>query len=115
MNMISELFIQAVVTLLGIFAGTLAALAVDRRNEQRKRQQRAKVVLRSLLRELSDNYQAVQVVKTAYTTTAWGRSFYLSTIAWETALAGGDLADIIGYELADSIAGQYAVFVRMRY
>lgn len=30
-------------------------------------------------------------------------------------MAGGDLPDIIGFELADVLASQYALFVRIRY
>ena len=123
MNMLSsinliisgELIAEAVLTLAGIFAGSLAALALDRWNEQRHMRRQAQAVLHSLLQELRDNYKALQNAKPAYANTPWGRSFYLSTIAWETAGAGGDLPDIIGGELADAIASQYALFVRIRY
>ncbi|MBN1886870.1 MAG: hypothetical protein JW850_02735 [Thermoflexales bacterium] len=110
-----ELIVDAVLTLVGIFAGSMAALALDRWNEQRQLRRQAKTVLHSLLQELRDNYKALQNAKPAYANTPWGRSFYLSTIAWETAGAGGDLPDIIGGEMADAIASQYALFVRIRY
>lgn len=110
-----ELIAEAVLTLVGIFAGSLAALALDRWNERRQMRRRAKSVLHSLLQELRDNYKALQDAKPAYANTPWGRSFYLSTVTWETAGAGGDLPDIIGGELADAIASQYALFVRIRY
>ena len=115
MTIPGDILAQAALTLVGIFVGTLAALATDRRNEQRQVRRRARVILRSLLQELCDNATVLQNVKPSYTGTPWGRSFYLSTIAWETALAGGDLPSVIGFELADLIAAQYALFVRIRY
>ena len=54
-------------------------------------------------------------VKPAYQKTAWGKSFSISTIAWETALSSGDLPDIIGFKLTDIISAQYALLVRIRY
>ena len=110
-----ELIAEGALTLVGIFAGSLAALALDRWNEQRHMRRQAQTVLHSLLQELRGNYKALQDAKPAYANTPWGRSFYLSTVAWETAGAGGDLPDIIGGELTDSIASQYALFVRIRY
>ncbi len=106
---------DTVITLVGIFVGMLAALALDRRNERRRKQKRATIVLRSLLQELSDNHSTLQSAKPAYTSTPWGRSFYLSTIAWDTALSSGDLPDVIGFEMADAISAQYALIVRIRY
>lgn len=106
---------ETIATLVGIFVGTLAALATDRRNEQRRKRRRAKTILRSLSQELSDNYKTLRDAKPVYLSTPWGRSFYISTIAWETVLAGGDLPDIIGFELTDSISAQYALLVRIRY
>ncbi|MBN1483985.1 MAG: hypothetical protein JXA37_04630 [Chloroflexia bacterium] len=42
-------------------------------------------------------------------------SCYVSVIAWETALASGDLPSTIGFELNDVISAQYALLVRIRY
>lgn len=111
----STLIAETIATLIGIFVGSLAALTTDRRNERRRKQRRARVVLRSLSQELSDNYHTLQAVKSAYLGTPWGRSFYVSTIAWETALSGDGLPDIIGFELTDAISAQYALLVRIRY
>ncbi len=111
----SDLITGTITTLIGIFVGMMAALAVDRYTEQRRMRQRAKIVLRSLSKEICDNYKILQDVKPAFLNTPWGRSFYISTSAWETAMAGGDLPDIIGFELTDVISAQYALFVRIRY
>lgn len=106
---------EAIASLMGIFVGTLAALATDRRNEQRRKRRRAKITLRSLSQELAENHKTLQDAKPVYRNTPWGQSFYVSTIAWETALASGDLPDIIGFELTDTLSGQYALLVRIRY
>lgn len=37
---------ETVASLVGIFVGTLLALAVDRNNERRRKRQRAKIILR---------------------------------------------------------------------
>jgi hypothetical protein len=111
----SSLVAETIASLIGIFVGTLAALAANRRNERRNRQRRAQVILRSLTSELRDNYHTVQAVRPAYLSTPWGQSFYISTSAWETAMVGGDLPDVIGFELMDTISAQYALLVRIRY
>ncbi len=115
MAVTTSIVTQTIATLIGIFVGTLAALVIDRRNEGRQLRRRAKIVLRSLEQELTENYNRIKTAKPAYTSTPWGQSFFISTIAWETAMAGGDLPDIIGFELTDSIATQYASFSRIRY
>ncbi len=115
MELLNSIIAESVSGLVGIFLGTLAALAVDRYNERRRTRQRAKLILRSLAQELTENFATLKNVKSAYVQTAFGKSFYLSTLAWETAMASGDLPAIIGYELADDIALQYALLVRIRY
>ncbi len=115
MELSSNILSEMIATLVGIFVGMLTALATDRYNERRRNQRRAQTVLRALAQELSDNYGALQAAKPAYSRTPWGKSFYLSTIAWETALASGDLSDVIGFELTNALAGQYALLVRIRY
>ncbi len=115
MDITTEILVDVVGSLIGIFVGTLAALATDRYNERRKNRQRAKIILRSLAQELNENYETLRAVKPAYQSKPWGKSFYVSTIAWETALSSGDLPDIIGFGLADVISAQYALLVRIRY
>jgi hypothetical protein len=115
MHLVDNILAETVASLVGIFVGMLAALAVDRHNEHRRNQRRARTILFSLTQELNENYTTLQAVKSAYTSTAWGKSFYISTIAWETALASGDLPDVIGFELVNTISGHYALLVRIRY
>jgi hypothetical protein len=102
-------------TLVGIFVGTLAAMAVERHNQRQRKRQRAGIILRSLMQELSANMNTIKNVRQAYLSTPWGKSFYVSTTSWETAVSSGDLPDIIGFEMADSISAQYALLVRIRY
>jgi hypothetical protein len=115
MEISGNIIAETIATVVGIFVGMLTALATDRYNERRRKRRRAKTILRSLSQELGDNYSALRSVRTAYLETPWGKSFYVSTIAWETALSSGDLPDIIGFELADAISTQYALLVRIRY
>ncbi|HSH01688.1 MAG TPA: hypothetical protein VLL52_04155 [Anaerolineae bacterium] len=115
MDIIINLFIQTTGAIIGIFIGTLAALALERRSAERKRRQRAQIILRSLANELKENYTILQEVRPAFRKTPWGKSFYISTSAWDTALASGDLPDIIGFTLTDDISEQYADLVQVRY
>jgi len=71
--------------------------------------------LRSISQELDENYATLRAARPAYKSKDWGKSFYISTIAWETDLYSGDLPDIIGFELMDVISAQYALLVRTRY
>jgi hypothetical protein len=111
----TTLIIETTATMIGIFAGAILAFTVDKFNERLKKKKRAKILLRSISLELRDNFDAIQSARQEYMNTPWGKSFYISSTAWDTAVAGGDLPDIIGFELADSIAAQYALFVRIRY
>jgi hypothetical protein len=115
MEAFGRIIAETIATLVGIFVGTLAALATDRYNERRKKRRRARVILRSLSQELNENYDTLRSVKSTYQRTPWGKSFYISTIAWETALSSGDLPDVIGFALTDTISAQYALLVRIRY
>jgi hypothetical protein len=111
----AELVTQTIATLIGIFVGTLSALTIDHYTERVRMRRRARSVLRSLAHELRTNYETLEGVQAAYQNTAWGRSFYISTTAWETAISSGDLPDIIGSELTDLVSAQYALFFRIRY
>jgi hypothetical protein len=110
-NLLAEL----VVTLVGIFVGTLAAFALERRRERARNRQRAVVLLRSLRQELDENAATLKGALPAYESTPWGKSFYVSTSAWETAISSQDLPAIIGFELADILGDQYALLFRVRY
>ena len=102
-------------SLVGVFGGALAALATDRHNTRVRKHRRARTLARNLAKELTGNYETIQAAQPAYAATPWGKSFYLSTIAWETALASGDLPEILGYDLADRLAAQYGWLARIRY
>ncbi len=115
MSILGTILVEVVAGLIGIFVGTLAALAVERQKERLSNRRRARILLRSLAQELQANHTTLQAAKPAYEDTPFGKSFYLSTIAWETAMAAGDMPAIIGFELADLIAAQYALLVRIRY
>jgi hypothetical protein len=107
--------VQTIASLVGVFVGALAALAADRHNQRHRKRQRARSLIRILSQELTENHDTLQSARPAYEATGWGKSFYLSTVVWETALAGGDLSDILGYELADHLARQYGWLSKIRY
>jgi len=104
-----------IATLIGVVVGGVGALYIDRQQEIHQKHRRAKIILHNIYGELEDNFFALENAKPAYENTHFGKSFYISTIAWETATTGGDLPDIIGYELADIIENQYAILLRLGY
>lgn len=110
-----RLIIETIAALIGIFVGTLLALAVERSTERRRNRKRARVILHSLVQELNENFTTLQSVRSAYVANPFGKSFYVNTVAWETAVQGGDLPDIIGDALTDSLSDQYSLLVRIRY
>ena len=114
-----ELFYQAlpemIATLIGVVVGGVGALYINRKQEQSTKKKRAQIILYNIFGELEDNFIAMEKTKPAYENTPFGKSFYIKTIAWKTATAGGDLPDIIGFELADIIENQYSILQNLGY
>ena len=106
---------EMIATLIGVVVGGLGALYINRKQEQSAKKKRAKIILYNIFGEMEDNYIAKGKAKPAYEKTPFGKSFYISTIAWETATTGGDLPDIIGFELADIIENQYSILKNLGY
>lgn len=104
-----------IATLIGVVVGGLGALYIERQRELSRSKRRARIILYNIYGELEDNFHALENAKPAYEQTPFGKSFYISTIAWQTATTGGDLPDIIGYELADIIENQYSILLRLVY
>ncbi len=111
----SALLTELLVALVGVFAGTMLALAVDRYNQQRRKHRQAEIILRSLAIEMGQNDEILLNVRPCYVDTPWGKSFYVSTVAWETAVSNGNLPEIIGFHLADAIQAHYSLLVQIRY
>jgi len=112
---IEAILVQTVASLIGVFVGALAALATNRHAIRNRQKRRARTLLRILGQELAENQETLRAVKPAFESTPWGKSFYLSTIAWETALASGELPEILGYDLTDDLAMHYGWLARIRY
>ena len=114
-----DIFYQAlpemIATLIGVVVGGVGALYINRKQEQSTKKKRAQIILYNIFGELEDNFIAMEKTKPAYENTPFGKSFYIKTIAWKTATAGGDLPDIIGFELADIIENQYAILQNLDY
>ena len=114
-----DIFYQAlpemIATLIGVVVGGVGALYINRKQEQSTKKKRAKIILYNIFGELEDNFIAMRKAKPAYEDTPFGKSFYIKTIAWQTATTGGDLPDIIGFELADTIENQYSILQNLGY
>lgn len=110
-----EIAVEFIAPLVGVFVGTLLALWIDHRNAQQNRAHRARILLESLQKELELNHDTIKRMRPAYQREPWGKSFYVETIAWETAVASGNVADLLGQTMANELSKQYGRFVRMRY
>lgn len=115
MELLYDAMPEMIATLIGVVVGGLGALYIERKRELSSVRKRARIILHNLYGELEDNFYALKNAKPAYEETPYGKSFYISTIAWETATTGGDLPDIIGFELADIIETQYSILLRLGY
>lgn len=115
MELLYEALPEMIATLIGVIVGGVGALYIDSRRELTNKKKRAEIILHDIYGELEDNFAALQSAKPAYENTSFGKSFYISTIAWETSTTGGDLPDIIGIELADIIENQYSILLRLVY
>lgn len=115
MQVPDKFLFDVIATLIGVLVGTLVALGLDQYNQRRIMKKRARIVLHSLLHELHENVETLKSVESAFRSTPWGKSLYISTISWETAISSGDLPDIIGFEMADKISYQYALLYRIKY
>ena len=115
MELLYQALPEMIATLIGVVVGGVGALYINRKQEQSSRKKRAKIILYNIYGELEDNFLALETAKPAYEQTPFGKSFYISTIAWKTATTGGDLPDIIGFELADVIENQYSILLNLGY
>lgn len=104
-----------IATLIGVAIGGLGALLAGRAAERRRRRGRAAIVLRNLRQELLSCYQTLKVVRDTPTNAPGGMNFYLSTNAWDTANVGGELPEIIGYQLAATIERHYSMVFHLRH
>jgi hypothetical protein len=112
---ISEVLPEMIATIVGVGLGGMGALYNSRRQVNQVKEKRAKIFLKNLESEIAENIQVVNLALHTYRYTDYGKSFYLGSIAWDTATASGDLADILGIDLSDTIENQYRIFFRLRY
>ncbi len=115
MDLLYQALPEMIATLIGVVVGGVGALYIDSRRELSNKKKRAEIILYNIFGELEDNFLALEKAKPAYEETDYGKSFYISTIAWKTATTGGDLPDIIGFELADIIENQYSILQSLGY
>lgn len=112
---LSEFLPEMIATIVGVALGGMGAVYSSRRQVKEIKRKRAKIFLKNLESEIAENMQVIEVAYQTYTSSDHGRSFFLGSIAWDTATVRGDLADVLGLELADSIENQYRIFFRIRY
>jgi hypothetical protein len=115
MEIFYEALPEMIATLIGVVVGGVGALYIDSQRALSNKKKRAQIILHDIFGELEDNYHSLQTALKVYDETSYGKSFYISTIAWETATTGGSLPDIIGIELADIIENQYSILMSLVY
>lgn len=106
---------ELIAPLVGVSLGGFVAFGVERQRERRRCNQLAVTVLRSISQELRSNYDVTTSVLPQFQNSAFGKSFFLYTSVWDTVLSTDELADIIGYRLADVIAAHYGLLAKLRY
>jgi hypothetical protein len=111
----SEILPEMIATIVGVGIGGMGALYNSRRRNSVFKLHRAKILLENLEQELCANMAVIDDAKKAYQNNHYGKSFYLNSNAWDTATGGGDLALVLGVELADAIEKQYGIYFRLRY
>jgi len=112
---IAEILPEMIATIVGVAIGGMGALYNNRRQSNAFKRNRAKILLKNIDTELKETFKTITDAKQVFEEARYGKSFYLSSIAWDTATKGGDLAHVIGVELADVVENQYSVCFRLRY
>ncbi|MEM9304178.1 MAG: hypothetical protein AAGE01_18835 [Pseudomonadota bacterium] len=113
--MLVEALPELIATLIGVAVGGTIAFASENIRERRAMNRKAFLVLRSLAREMRENYKVMVDVLPHYESTPYGKSFFLNTSVWETALSSEHLPEVIGFSLADTVAYHYGILERLRY
>ena len=111
----SEFLPEMIATIVGVALGGMGAIYSSRRQLKAVKKKRAEIFLKNLESEIAENMQVIELAYQTYISSDHGKSFFLGSIAWDTATVTGDLEDVLGLDLADSIENQYRIFFRLRY
>ena len=103
----SEFLPEMIATIVGVALGGMGAIYSSRRQLKAIKKKRAEIFLKNLESEIAENMQVIELAYQTYISSDHGKSFFLGSIAWDTATVTGDLAD--------SIENQYRIFFRLRY
>ena len=103
----SEFLPEMIATIVGVALGGMGAIYSSRRQLKAIKKKRAEIFLKNLGSEIAENMQVIELAYQTYISSDHGKSFFLGSIAWDTATVTGDLAD--------SIENQYRIFFRVRY
>lgn len=106
---------ELIATLVGVAVGGTLAFAAENFRQRLTRHRQAYILLRSLARELHGNHEVIERALPHFRNTPFGKSFFLTTAAWETALSTEELPNIIGFRLADLISNHYGILARLRH
>ena len=106
---------ELIATLVGVTIGGTLAFTTERLRRRRAANQRARTVLHSIVHELELNHEVMTIARPDFKSTEYGKSFFIQTVAWETALASEQLPNIIGFRLADVISSQYGLLLKLRH
>ncbi|MDC1528352.1 hypothetical protein N8600_04745 [Gammaproteobacteria bacterium] len=83
MDLLYQALPEMIATLIGLVVGGVGALYIDSRRKLSNKKKRAVIILYDIFGELEDNFLALEKAKPAYEETNYGKSFYISTIAWK--------------------------------
>jgi len=111
----SEFLPEMIATIVGVALGGMGAIYSSRRQLKAIKKKRAEIFLKNLESEIAENMQVIELAYQTYISSDHGKSFFLGSIAWDSATVTSDLADVLGIELADTIESQYRIFFRVRY
>jgi len=106
---------ELIATLVGVSLGFIVALAAERARERSRRNKQAVIILHSLSQELRQNYDVMTSILPHFKSTPFGKSYFINTTAWDTALSTDELPEIIGFTLADTIAAHYGILSKLRH
>ena len=112
---LSEFLRELIATIAGVALGGMGAIYRSRRQINETKKKRTGIFLKNLESEIAENIQVIELAHVMYLSSDHGKSVFLGSIAWDTATVRGDLADVLGLNLADSIENQYRIFFTLRF
>lgn len=114
-GLLVEALPELIATLVGVAVGGTLAFTNENYRQRRHFDRQKYVILRTLARELTVNHDVINSVLPHFRNTPYGKSYFLNTSAWQTALATEELPNIVGFRLADIIGHHYNTLGRLQF